>query len=249
MHYYFEVTSFSKVKPALIWLKQQGATGIYSVEEKSGCFIGCFASLIGPYPPFLKLISKEKATVDWEKEWETPIKTFSIGKKNFKLKAGPGFGDASHPTTRLCLNALEKFPCDSVVDIGSGSGILSIAAFTLGIPHIIPLEIDPLAIAHHQENLKLNGISNLPVYSALPESVYSLSNPLILMNMILSEQKQVLSSYPELIQLKARWYISGILKEGFEEAKKFYEDLQLNLTQVDQLDQWLGFYLSASYLR
>ncbi|MBN2256297.1 MAG: 50S ribosomal protein L11 methyltransferase [Anaerolineaceae bacterium] len=72
------------------------------------------------------------------------------------------FGTGTHPTTQLSLKLLEYFmqPDADVIDIGCGSGILSIAARLLGARHALAVDIDPLAVQATLENATLNGITN-----------------------------------------------------------------------------------------
>jgi ribosomal protein L11 methyltransferase len=79
-----------------------------------------------------------------------------------RLAPGPGFGDGSHPTTQLCLQAIAALAPRGaarpwrLLDFGSGSGILSIAGARLGAA-VEAVEIDPRAIAHAAQNLRANG--------------------------------------------------------------------------------------------
>jgi len=84
--------------------------------------------------------------------------------ENFKgntiiIDPGSGFGTGSHPTTQLCLQWLEKNikQSNSILDYGTGSGILSIAARALGVKHITGVDIDTRAIENANHNSELNG--------------------------------------------------------------------------------------------
>ena len=72
------------------------------------------------------------------------------------------FGTGTHETTRMCINAIEKYmkKGDSLIDIGCGSGILSIAAAHLGAEKVIAVDLDKLAVKVSKENVDLNGFSN-----------------------------------------------------------------------------------------
>ncbi len=80
------------------------------------------------------------------------------------IEPGMAFGTGTHPTTRLCLRALERafssafhFP-RKVLDVGTGSGILSIAAVKLGARHVVGIDIDQRAIDNARRNIRLNGL-------------------------------------------------------------------------------------------
>jgi ribosomal protein L11 methyltransferase len=79
-----------------------------------------------------------------------------------RLAPGMAFGTAEHATTRGCLRLLEAVlqSGDRVVDIGSGSGILAVAAALLGASHVLALEADPLACTNARRNVAVNGVAN-----------------------------------------------------------------------------------------
>lgn len=76
------------------------------------------------------------------------------------LDPGMAFGTGLHPSTRLCMAALEQHlrPGDQVLDVGCGSGVLSITAARLGAAVILATDIDPIAVAATEENCQRNGV-------------------------------------------------------------------------------------------
>ncbi len=114
---------------------------------------------------------------DWANSWRRYYKPLDIGRRlrvvpqwlagesvpgrvDLLLEPGLTFGTGSHPTTQLCLEALERRvrPGDRVLDLGCGSGILSIAALLLGAESALGVDIDPKAPDVAYENAALNGI-------------------------------------------------------------------------------------------
>lgn len=77
-----------------------------------------------------------------------------------RINPGTGFGTGGHETTQLCLRQLEKRvrPGDRVLDVGSGSGVLSITAVLLGASRATGIDIDPETIGNARENARLNGV-------------------------------------------------------------------------------------------
>ena len=92
---------------------------------------------------------------DWERD--TPIPQ---GRLPLYLNPGLTFGTGSHASTRLCLEGIERHvtPGAPVLDLGCGSGILSIAALVLGAAYAVGVDIDPKAVGVAYENAALNGI-------------------------------------------------------------------------------------------
>jgi len=80
-----------------------------------------------------------------------------------ELDPGMAFGTGLHPTTRMCLQALEEHlkPGAKVLDLGTGSGILAIAAAKLGAGSVLALDNDPLAVKAARANARANGVQNL----------------------------------------------------------------------------------------
>lgn len=92
----------------------------------------------------------------WEEDYEAD------GRTVLNLEPGIAFGTGTHETTRLCMELIEKYltPGSSFLDMGCGSGILSVAALLLGADSAIGVDIDPLAVKTAAENAKLNGVEN-----------------------------------------------------------------------------------------
>jgi ribosomal protein L11 methyltransferase len=121
---------------------------------------------------------------DWAEAWKVHYHPLAIGRRLLVLPAwlpspdadrlpivldpGMAFGTGTHPSTQLCLAALEDHlrPDDEVIDLGCGSGILSIAAARLGARRIRALDIDPLAVRITAENAERNGVAGAIQVSA-----------------------------------------------------------------------------------
>lgn len=89
--------------------------------------------------------------------WEEYTPT-SAEEKIIEIDPGMAFGTGTHPTTALCLRALEKHvaPGDEVIDVGTGSGILAVGAVLLGAKSVLALDLDPVAVVSARQNVALN---------------------------------------------------------------------------------------------
>ena len=114
---------------------------------------------------------------DWAEAWRRHFDVERVGERTVicpawrryrarpsdvvvRLDPGMAFGTGQHPTTRMCLVALEKrvrAGC-RLLDLGAGSGILAIAAAKLGAREVVALDTDPLAVAVAEKNVALNGV-------------------------------------------------------------------------------------------
>lgn len=172
--------------------------------------------------------------IDWTKQWNNfEIK---IGSTILKLNPGPGFGDLSHPTTNLVLQMMKPHIKNAhVLDIGCGSGILSIAAAALGAASVHGIDIDPAAITHAKENAEIN---QLNVTFGFPEN-YQPTAPrlIVLMNMISSEQEIALKSLPMLRETPCEFFISGILENEPYEREWI-------LREQKSEEGWIGLHYS-----
>ncbi|MBK8800297.1 MAG: 50S ribosomal protein L11 methyltransferase [Anaerolineales bacterium] len=133
-----------------------------------------FLSRIYPMPePRLQWLREE----DWANAWKRFYKPLRVGRHILlkpswetvaiapddilvELDPGMAFGTGLHPSTRLCIAALEDVvkPGDVVLDVGAGSGVLSIVAYKLGAASILATDIDPIAVEVTQENARRNAV-------------------------------------------------------------------------------------------
>lgn len=123
--------------------------------------------------------TREVDEEDWANSWKQYFKPLRISERitikptweNYEpeegeliveLDPGMAFGTGTHPTTSLCLKVLEQViqEGDDVIDVGTGSGVLAIAAAKLGARHVLALDLDPVAVSSAMENTRLNGLES-----------------------------------------------------------------------------------------
>ena len=136
-------------------------------------------------PGTLEVIVTPQNKQDWENEWKKYYKPFTVGKRLFVVPAwesadnpggriifknnpGSAFGSGSHQSTRLCMEALEQHvkSGDTVLDLGCGSGILSIISALLGANDVYGIDIDPNAIMVSRRNAELNNVGEITRFDA-----------------------------------------------------------------------------------
>jgi ribosomal protein L11 methyltransferase len=130
----------------------------------------------GPAEVKTRLVDEE----DWANNWKQYYKPLRISQRLtikptwetyepedpeeliIELDPGMAFGTGTHPTTSLCLRTLERevVPGDDVIDVGTGSGVLAIAAAKLGARRVLALDLDPVAVSSATENVRLNGLAD-----------------------------------------------------------------------------------------
>lgn len=189
--------------------------------------------------------------IDWESQWALHGSDYHDGYVHvnlgvfgeIRLKPGPGFGDLSHPTTKLVLEMMSgKIQGKDVLDIGSGSGILSLAAAAMGAKTVWGIDIDPQAIQHAQENLAVNAMGGKVFFGFAEDYLEArIREPVTaLINMIESEQMEAWATLKN-IQIK-EIFASGILAEDRDRYLQFAAARKWKLAAEQELDGWLGFF-------
>ena len=161
------VTSYVSPEVDLEELKKQIAEGL----EEISAFVNVGEGTI---------TTEETDDGDWINNWKAFFKPFRVAddivikptwevledKKDddlvIEIDPGTAFGTGAHETTRLCILGLRKYitPETELLDVGCGSGILSIIGLKLGAKHAVGTDIDPAALVATRENMEVNGITN-----------------------------------------------------------------------------------------
>lgn len=207
---------------------------------------------IAGLPEILSISAAPDLAIDWETQWSQHGLDFHdglvhvhVGETEFSLKPGPGFGDASHPTTRLILQMMETHVSErAVLDIGCGSGVLSLAAIYLKAHPVYAIDIDPEAIRHTIENIGLNDVKR-PIWVGSTEELIDQcpNKPLIaLMNMIFSEQELAWSALKPIHHRIEECITSGILTEEKDAYIALWHERGWQLNKAEQEGCWQAFH-------
>ena len=158
------------------------------------------------------------------------------------------FGTGHHPTTRMCLEMLETLvkPYHAVLDLGCGSGILSIASAKMGSEKVIGIDNDETAIKVARENIKINGIGDSVSISngSVPnKNIDKYSNDIVVANI---SSKVILDLSKEITEyLKPKGYllISGFLDNTESEIIDVFKKLNLNVVSKLGTADWVALCL------
>lgn len=173
------------------------------------------------------------------------------------LDPGMAFGTGLHPSTRLCMAALERHlhPGEAVLDVGCGSGVLAITAARLGASSVLATDIDPIAVAATNENATRNG-----VHAAITARTGSLPDrtehpagwPVIVANILADVIVELLvAGMADLLAVEGRLIVSGIIEPRAADVERALNAAGLHL--VDGLNEgdWVALVaarLTASSL-
>ncbi|HSX03189.1 MAG TPA: 50S ribosomal protein L11 methyltransferase [Rhabdochlamydiaceae bacterium] len=191
--------------------------------------------------------------INWEEQWSLFAEGFDNGiahvdlnpygtDQTVLLMPGAGFGDLSHPTTKLTLKMMAPYvKGKSLLDIGCGSGILSLAAIKMGATSAFGTDIDDFAIAHAKENAALNNL-NKKVQFFKPTQLPKLPSDLVIvMNMISSEQQIAWETHRNLKFNHAFMITSGILKDEDHEYLALTSNWGWKLIQEQKDEEWKAY--------
>ena len=205
------------------------------------------------------------AEVDWEESWKDNYPPQEVGEKivvlpywlaeedtdRIKVILDPGltFGTGAHPSTQMVMEKMEEVvkPGFKCLDLGSGSGILSIAALQLGAESAIGIDIDPKAEDIARENAAYNGFG-APAFTALTgnvtedkelmERLAADEYDLVLVNIVADVIIGLSPVLPNFLTAKSTLICSGILDVRLEEVCAALRKAGLTVTAVKEKEDW-----------
>lgn len=206
---------------------------------------------------------------DWINNWKTFFKPFRAAenivikptweeytKENdddvlIEIDPGIAFGTGSHETTKLCIQALDQYvkKGDSVLDVGCGSGILSIAALKLGASHATAIDIDEVAVKVARENMEVNHIptTDYTLYAgdlisddALKEQAGS-GHDIVVANILADVIIPLTSVIRPHIKKDGLYITSGIINTKEDEVKAALQENGFEILAIEHMKEWCCF--------
>jgi ribosomal protein L11 methyltransferase len=226
-----------------------------------------YLSMIQPLPA---ATYRQIADQNWMEAWKQHYKPILIGErivvvpawmespdpKRVPIKIDPGmaFGTGTHPTTQLCLELMEKeFSAGTplhVIDVGCGSGILSIAAIKLGTKQALGVDIDAGSVRNSRENADVNAVGDefiLGVGSVdeIRSGQFAFSKaPLVLANILAPVIVRLFEAgLADLIESPGAIILSGILQEQEQRVLEAAQAKGLRMTGRRQMGDWVAMTL------
>ena len=203
---------------------------------------------------------------DWENSWKQYYQPLPIGEKllvvpqwlhpenpenRIEVRLDPGmiFGTGAHASTQMCMKALEQ--CihggERVIDLGSGSGILSFTALLLGAATATGVDIDPKAEDIARENAAMNGLDgsrftavtgNVIDDRARMEELAEGGYDVVLANIVADVIIPLAPVVPHFLRKGGVFLCSGVLNVRLDEVKAALEAAGLTITGCNQMDDW-----------
>ncbi|WP_134700945.1 50S ribosomal protein L11 methyltransferase [Ammoniphilus sp. YIM 78166] len=160
-----------------------------------------------------------------------------------ELDPGMAFGTGTHPTTVLCIRALEKYlnPRDRVIDVGCGSGILSIAAAKLGASSVLAMDLDEIAVKSTFLNSELNLVED-KISIKQNNLLEGINQPveMIVSNILAEIIVRFTDDAFALLPRDGLFITSGIISQKQEDVKDALRRSGFEIIEVQELDDWVS---------
>jgi len=168
----------------------------------------------------------------------------AAGETVLEIDPGMAFGTGTHPTTRLCINLVETHlkKGDRVLDIGTGSGILLIAAAKLGAGRLVGIDIDPVAVDVARKNLLLNRVDE-PVFTLHTGTLAAVREEpfdLIVANILSEVIVDLLDDIPRLLKKNGLFICSGLVENNKPQVRSAMAAIGLTFLAEQSLESWVA---------
>lgn len=199
---------------------------------------------------------KPLADQNWKESWKASFKPIVIADRivilppwesnnNYKqqhqivIDPGMAFGTGQHETTQLCLEAMLKYNVPSkVLDVGTGSGILAIAAMQLGATYVIGNDLDSDCIRIANENAVKNNVAQISFTNEAIENITENNFDMIIANIQSNPLKKIMKDIYERISTQGIIILSGILTSEVNDFSNFLLNMNFNIISCSNLGDW-----------
>jgi ribosomal protein L11 methyltransferase len=197
---------------------------------------------------------------DWENNWKQYFKPFPIGERFLikptwettenpegriilEIDPGTSFGSGLHETTRLCIQALEQYvdKNSEVIDVGCGSGILSVAAALLGCKHTTGIDIDQAAVDTASECARINHVAKTTTFlqgNLLSDLPASAQCNIIVGNLFANIIKHLLPQAKKFLEPNGILITSGIISDTVDEVEDAYQTNGFQIIEKQNIGDW-----------
>lgn len=175
--------------------------------------------------------------------WEeyTPVNSDEL---IIELDPGMAFGTGTHPTTVMCIQALERTvkEGDTVIDVGCGSGVLSIAAAMLGAKKVHALDLDEVAVQSAKLNTKLNKVHHTVDVSQnnLLEGIDDTVD-IVVANILAEVILRFTDDAAKTVKKDGYFITSGIIQQKKDQVKTAIENAGFEIVETLQMEDWVSF--------
>lgn len=197
---------------------------------------------------------------DWSKQWRDALHPFSVGasflvlpgvsgeepdaepRMKIRIKPGMAFGTGTHESTQLCLRSLEQLPIrgSTVLDVGTGSGILAIAAVLHGARNVFACDTDPVAVQVATANLTLNRAStNVRVWIGSLDALRDESVEICFANLSAGILDRLWPEFNRVLVAPGWLTCSGILEEQTGLIQDLLQQHQFLLERKETTNGWV----------
>ena len=182
--------------------------------------------------------------------WKTPSRkpTGTI----ILMDPGPAFGTGQHPTTKMCLTALEevKKPGSwNMLDVGTGSGILAIYGALLGARSVVAIDIDTEALRWAERNARLNEVQTRILFDTTPLKNIMEQFCVVVANLIYDTILELHKELTEVTEVGGFLILSGLLKEQVSSVVDRFQTMGMKPYGISHMEEWASVVFKKSASR
>jgi len=212
-----------------------------------------------------EIVTESVSDGDWADSWKRFFKPLPVGERlmicpswetadpggraRLRLDPDAAFGTGTHATTQLCLNLLEAYitPDCAFLDVGCGSGILSIAAALLGAGSVTGVDIDPVAVKTARENAEINGISRFRFDEGDLTRTVSGTFDVIAANIVADVIVALCPDIPGFLKPGGVFICSGVIDSRADEVAAALAGAGLAVPERREKEGWVAFTAEAVF--